>query len=208
MSKKQPKKRNKAYNPKATMRMVADKHAKQFIICGVNNMGDDGVHVLRRGVPVRLRTSDADMINRFKHKWQVCYGVFGRYKNGKVWVRYEIADVNLICTAEELSPLLSERVNEYYARFDKNTKLSSFWLAIPDHRQMSLGEVMLPLYYSCAWFAFLNKVEHEAGVERGNHVPEGVDYRGFLEWFNANVSGHSEIKQLDVEEELAMLGEL
>lgn len=209
MSKKPEKKRNKKFNPEKGKRLISDVYSRKYTISGVNHLPrDTGVFVMYKGVPVNITKNIAKMINTYKHKWTVCGGVFGRYKNGKVYVKYDISDATNICTAEQLSPLLADFVNDKFDNTDEKTRLSSFWLAVPDNRDFSQAEILLPLYYSCAWFSFLNSQEKESGVERGNHPPADITYKEFLEWFNANTSGRSDIKTLDIDFEIEQLGRL
>lgn len=198
------KRAHRKYDPKLKMREQAKKVASRYTIAGVSDI-DSAVFVFNEdSVHVRLSKTTAVMINEIRHHWTVVSCVAGRFKNGKVWVRYTQADTSVQATAHEVSPLVTELVEEFFNEQDANTRLCKWWLATPNVGHIFTAEqVIMPAYKADVFRAFINKNEAAAGVEYGNHPPKppkDLTIDEFKKWWDANRSPRSQLQELWIEE--------
>lgn len=198
------KKRTKKYNPKKGTIETAHKVAARYILAGVTDIKDAVFVFNEEMVDVHFSRSTADMINKIRHHWTMVCCVAGRYKNGKVWIRYEQVKASVQALAEEVSPLVTTFVDEFFEKQDPDTRLCKWWLATAryDH-DFTAEEVITPAYKADIFRAFITKKEKEAGVEFGNHPskpPKELTLGEFKEWWDNNRSPKSQLKELWLEE--------
>lgn len=198
-------KRKKRHDPHLKIREQAHKVASQYLLAGVSDL-DGAVFLFNKDTMehIRISKSTAAMINDVKHHWSMVCCVAGRYKNGKVWVRYDQGTSTTQATAHEISPLITEFVDDFFNAQDENTRLCKWWMATANiDYKFTAEEIITPAYKVDVFRAFINKNEVESGVDYGNHppkLPNELTLGEFKEWWDANRSPRSQLKELWVEE--------
>lgn len=197
--------KRKKYDPILKRREHAHTVASKYIISGVADL--DGAVFLYDGLMrnVFISKQTAALINKVKHNWSFSCCVAGRYKNGKVWVRVAHHYATIQAYAEEVSPLVTEALDEFFNEQDPNTRLCKWWVARAKLDYSFTAEEMMHTAYRADVFrAFRTKYEDDAGMEYGNHPPAiaGKDFTidQFKAWWDANRSPRSMIQELWVEE--------
>lgn len=198
-------KKRKKYNPALRQRELVSSVVSQFTLAGVTAI-DNAVFLMGNNLQeVRISVSTAEMLNQHRHFWSIAGCVAGRFKNGKVWVKVAYWDSTIPAYADEISPMVTTVLDEFFDQQPKDTRLCKWWVAKPVRlHPFSAEELMKPAYWADVFGEFITLHEQELGLERGNCPPSpaGKDFTidQFSEWWKKYHSLRSDITALWLEE--------
>lgn len=197
MSKKQKPKRSKQYNLQSRKLKHVEVLSDRIILAGVSGI-PAGVYIMNDELEdVNLTKSQVLALNATRRDWSFCMCVAGRYKNGNVWVSYEVFDTPCAMTSVQASPLVTKVLDALFYHLDERTRLCQWWVAKPvKHYHFSAEDVITPAYKADIFHHFISKNEKMAGVEHGNHPPSGITIEEFKVWWDKNHSPRSQLQGL------------
>lgn len=191
----------KRYDVNLKRREHASLVASKYIIAGVT--GIEGAVFLLDSLmrQARISQTTASMINGFKHHWSVVCCVAGRYKNGKVWVSAEHFSSNLPAFAQDISPHVTDVLDDYFKEQDPKTRLCQWWVAKPlPNYTFSAEEIIYPAFLSQVFREFHTAGEDPSGKQMFNQPSHTATIDQFNEWWLANRSPRSMVQALWREE--------
>lgn len=197
MVKKQKPKRTKKFNVHERILKHVQALSDRVILAGVSHVSD-GVYIMNDELEeVRLTKSQVMALNRTRLDWSFCMCVAGRYKNGKVWVSYEVFDTSHQATSVEASPLVTKTLDALFHHTDEKTRIGQWWVAKPvKDYHFSAEDVITPAYKASVFQRFISKYEKDAEMERGNSPPDSCTIEVFKEWWDKNRSPRSQLQGL------------